>query len=143
MPMFAVYQPTLTDAQIAELNGPNGGWDSKPEFSAYAAVTTGTFNGEDDQLDGIIRRALSYLLFNHVADIKSQFHHDVFQIGNVGPESLITRTNIAPAKSVSVGDIVVSNKTNTAWYCNRMGWNILSPDTLRVLQALANLGVGV
>lgn len=140
---FAVYQPTLTDAQVEALNAA-GSWSAKPEFAAYADVTTGTFRDGDDPVvavEKMVNRAISYFLFNHVAFITAERLEAVWVIGNQRPHEMIEEVGVVPMKSISVGDILVNQATNEAWFCNRRGWTPLPANTLRVLRELSGLGV--
>lgn len=140
---FALYQPTLTDAQVEALNAA-GSWSAQPEFAAYADVTTGTFRDGDDSVvavEKMVNRAISYFLFNHVAFITAEGLEAVWVIGNQRPHKMIEKVGVVPMKSISVGDILVNQATNEAWFCNRMGWTPLPANTLRVLRELSGLGV--
>ena len=136
MTKFAVYQPNLTDIQIAELNGPNGGWNAKPEFRAYADVTSGTFrDDEPKKADLLVRVAVHLGMFVHVSNITADTMPEVYRVGNIGPEAQIERTNLFPMKSVSVGDVIVEQGAQTAWFCDRRGWTQLDAETYQFMMA--------
>tara|TARA_R110000782_G_scaffold239521_1_gene325932 strand:+ start:26 stop:421 length:396 start_codon:yes stop_codon:yes gene_type:complete len=66
---------------------------------------------EDAQsIDKYVSHALEEGFYDHVADIEATDLHDVFRVGNVGPEELITRqpivTEWSPMHSISVGDVI-------------------------------------
>lgn len=126
MTKFRVYQATLTDGQRDELNGPNGGWDSKPEFSTYADLFMGSMGGRDP--DRLVREAARLGLLRHVCDIEAEDVAQTFEIGNIGPEERITRYD--RMTSLSVGNIVVDTSTDTAWFCDMVGWIELFSTTL-------------
>jgi len=56
--------------------------------------------------------------YDHVATIEATGLENVFEIGNIGPESKITR--ILPMHSISVGDIVQSG--GLFWMCEPCGF---------------------
>lgn len=126
MPVFHVYQPTLTNKQVNELNGPNGGWDAKPEFAAYAKLTFGTKTADDVyellNIDGAIG------LYTHVGDIEADGLEQAFLIGNSGLGPMDERiTTYTSMRSVSVGDILVADD-GIPMFCNRLGWTGLKPE---------------
>ena len=60
---------------------------------------------EDAQsIDKYVSHALEEGFYDHVADIEATDLHDVFRVGNVGPEEAITRH--AQMHSISVGDVI-------------------------------------
>jgi hypothetical protein len=126
MARFVVLQTVLSDAQIRELNGPNGGWNAKPEFSAYAAMT---FGGHEDLVDGMVLTASNLKMIQHVATIDATTLREVFDIGNIGPEEAITR--LAPMRSISVGDLVYDIAEGKMWFCNRRGWTQVGEGVVR------------
>lgn len=136
MTVFRVYQQFLTDEQRNELNGPNGGWDSKPEFTAYADLGFGTRIHDLSSADGMVREAAEFGLYRHVADIIADDLHELFFIGNMGPEDdRIRRTNIVPMTSVSVGNVVIDTTTDKAWFCDYVGWVELFDKTKTTIEA--------
>lgn len=121
MPIFRIYQRRLTDAQRADLNGPNDGWDSKPEFSAYADLGFGSGMGMASP-DNRVREAAEFGLLRHTADIAADRLEMVFEISNIGPEDRIRRIEGESMSSVSVGDVAVDTSTGKAWFCDTIGW---------------------
>lgn len=135
---FAVYQPTLTDAQIDELNAA-GSWSAKPEFTAYADVTTGTFRdagGKQEKVNALVAAALAHNLFKHTADVQAESLEAVWSIGNHRPNPRIEETGKFPMKSISVGDILVSSQSGMGYYCDRMGWVQINEAALLALTGL-------
>jgi len=66
---------------------------------------------EDAQsIDKYVSHALEEGFYDHVADIEATDLHDVFRVGNVGPEELITPEEAiarhAQMHSISVGDVL-------------------------------------
>lgn len=133
MKSFFVYQVALTEAQRDELNGPNGGWDSKPEFSAYADMGMGSMG--DVSADAKVREAAEFGLFQHVGNIYADDVTETFEIGNIGPEERIKRFEGRNMTSVSVGNVMVDSWSNEIWMCDNFGWVELSEETRRVLMA--------
>jgi hypothetical protein len=66
----------------------------------------------------IAKNALEKGYYSLVAKIEADDLEQVFEYGNIGPESKIER--LGSMASISVGDIVV-NPTGT-WLCARIGW---------------------
>ena len=60
-----------------------------------------------------------FKFFVHVSDIDAVDLNQVFHIGNVGPEEKISRH--APMRSVSVGDLVVT-EDGSHFMCDNVGW---------------------
>jgi hypothetical protein len=116
MATFQLFQCQLTNRQYNELN--RVGWGGKPEFSAYADMSMGTMGGRT--ADAMVRAAAECGLFRHVADVRADDVTEVFEIGNMGPEENIIRHE--RMNSVSVGNVVVSTETGTAWFCDSIGW---------------------
>lgn len=58
--------------------------------------------------------------WDHVADIEAENIDMVFEIGNIGPESRITRYN--SMRSISVGDIVV-DENGQSMMVDAIGWS--------------------
>ena len=105
---YDLYQIHLTDEQIDEVNANSG---ETPEFyKKYISLT-------------ISPTTLKVLdardMYSKVAVIKADNLEQVFRIGNMGPESAITR--LAGMKSVSVGDVVV-DRYGDAYVCATFGW---------------------
>jgi hypothetical protein len=60
-----------------------------------------------DNIAYIAKGAFDEGLYNHVANISGENLHDVFEIGNIGPEDKISRLD--RMSSVSVGDIIIDS----------------------------------
>lgn len=94
--MFKVHQVTLSDGDCLWVNGL--GWDGaaekSPTIAAYMLAT----------LKRKYQQAFQTGEFKHVATIEANDLEEVFEIGNIGPEHLITRH--APMRSVSAGDVI-------------------------------------
>ena len=141
MPTYRVYQTSLSDTQMNELNGPNGGWSSKPEFTAYADLTFGRSETNDE--DGMVVAAANHDLFYHVADIEAEDLEDVFRISNMCQTShQITRYSNRMT-TLSVGHVVVniSHPNGGASMCASFGWKMLTEATQKILQEKALVSV--
>lgn len=87
--MLKLYQINLSNEEV---NAANRG-EKFAKLTAYRdAMCLGEFTGRE--------------FYDHVADIESTDLDYAFQIGNIGPESKITRH--ARMHSVSVGDVLVT-----------------------------------
>ena len=94
--MFKVHQVTLNDfdAIIIEAHG----WKEAGNFSdKVKAYTLGAMKGDH-------QTSFSLGHHKHVSTIEANDLNAVFDIGNIGPEELITRH--APMHSVSLGDVI-------------------------------------
>lgn len=94
MSKFSVFQFHLSDEDTDLVNAK--GWDASPKLKAYMDARFG-------KLDKSARQ-----YYDHVADIEATSLNQVFDIGNIGPESAISRR--APMSSVSVGDIIMDDQ---------------------------------
>lgn len=141
MPVFRIYQQRLTNDQIEELNGPNGGWSAKPAFTSYADVGMGSMGitfGESSHktIDAMIHRAIDLNIYQHVCDITADDLVQLFTIGNndLGPmdDRITTYTSMT---SIRVGNIVVDITSDiwTAHLCDIRGWYPLSRSNLHAL----------
>ena len=103
---YELYQIHLTDEQIDEVNA-----GKITEFYQKYLETTmsPTFLKVLDARD----------MYSKVAVIKADNLEQIYVIGNIGPESAITR--LARMKSVSVGDVVV-DRYGDAYVCATFGW---------------------
>ena len=105
---YDVYQIQLTNEQIAEINNSK----NQPDFyNKYMSATT---------FPDVEKVMTARDMYSKVAVIKADNLEQVFGIGNMGPESAITR--LAGMKSVSVGDVVV-DRYGAAYVCATFGWN--------------------
>jgi hypothetical protein len=86
-----LFQIALSASDVAQVNKGNS---ELPVYKAYCdASMLGKFPGKG--------------FYAHVADLAVSDLDYAFQVGNIGPESLITR--LAPMHSVSVGDVLEFN----------------------------------
>ena len=105
---YDLYQIHLTDEQIDEVNANTG--KTTEFYQKYLETTMSpTFLKVLDARD----------MYSKVAVIKADNLEQVYAIGNIGPESAITR--LARMKSVSVGDVVVDTYGD-AYVCGSWGW---------------------
>ena len=94
--MFKVHQVTLNDVDAITIEA--HGWREAGNFSEKVkAYTLGAMDGDH-------QKSFSLGQHKHVATIEADDLDEVFDIGNIGPEELITRH--APMHSVSVGDVI-------------------------------------
>lgn len=93
--MFTVYQIHLTDVDADYVNSVGWGvaYDTNPNVRAY-------LDARDEKFDA----AFDSGAYRRVATIDAVDLDDVFRIGNIGPEELITRHG--RMHSVSVGDVI-------------------------------------
>lgn len=91
MAQYKVFQFQLDDADTDLVN--SQGWDASDKLQAYMAVRFGRW------------APVAHKYYDLVAEIEAATLSQVFDIGNIGPESAITRH--APMHSVSVGDVVL------------------------------------
>jgi hypothetical protein len=91
MAQFKVFQFELSNEDEALIN--SKGWDASPKIKAYADSRFGKFT------------PAAIPFYGEVCEIEADTLDQVFDIGNIGPESKITRK--APMHSVSVGDIII------------------------------------
>jgi hypothetical protein len=104
---YDLYQIHLTDEQIDEVNA-----GKNPDFyQKYVGITM-----SPDALNVLDVRDM----YSKVAVIEADNLEQVYAIGNIGPESAITR--LARMKSVSVGDVVV-DRYGAAYVCATFGWS--------------------
>ena len=94
MAQFKVFQFQLNSQDEALVN--KEGWDASPKLQAYMNVRFGKW------------APIAHKYYDLVAEIEAASLDQVFDIGNIGPESAITRR--APMHSVSVGDIIMNEQ---------------------------------
>lgn len=94
MAQFKVFQFQLSDEDTDLVNAK--GWDASPKLKAYMNVRFGKW------------APIAHKYYELVAEIEAVSLAQVFDIGNIGPESAITRR--APMHSVSVGDIIMNEQ---------------------------------
>ncbi len=94
---YTVYQIRYTEDEIAGINA--GVKSMKREIRDDMVMA---FRGE--KMVGLVEKALHENLYTGVAQIEATCLDEVFQVGNIGPESQITR--LSRMASVSVGDLI-------------------------------------
>jgi hypothetical protein len=100
MTSFKVFQIRLSDEDYDKIH--ETGHVSVPKNKARIEIHVATY--EDKDISSLVREAFDRGFYDHVADIEAADLEDVFTVGNVGPEELITRH--APMHSISVGDVI-------------------------------------
>ena len=100
---YTVYQISYTDTDIDAINAgvSNAKYDIKSGMSM-------DFRGE--KTVDLAEKALYENLYTGVAIIEANDLNQVFEIGNIGPETNITRLN--RMSSVSVGDLIEDEDGN-------------------------------
>lgn len=127
---FTVYQPLLTDAQVAEVNAL--GWNGSPMAKAYADVTN-LF--DEHRADALVREAASHGLYRKSFVVEAEDVTQTYAITNGMADGIVER--IGRPKSGSVGDVVVDHGTGLAWLCAPVGWIELFDATKRAVTASA------
>ena len=107
--IFTVWQIQYSDADIEAINA--GETNAKRE-----AKTEMNFDFSGKNISGIADQALTDGLYTHVSDIRAETPEHCFEIGNIGPESAITR--FSRMSSLSVGDIIVDVEGNVMVVAN-------------------------
>jgi hypothetical protein len=74
------------------------------------------------QVAKLAREAMRSGYYTHVSNITAEDVTQVFEVGNIGPESQIER--LGRMSSVSVGN-VVEEPNGTQWVCAAFGWKEL------------------
>lgn len=105
MNIKVLHYKRLTDDERKRLNSSDGGWDSEPRFTRYANVTT---LADHDA----VREALLLNEYESVAIIPTDDLDEAYRLTNhidddwtKNPD--VTYVNVGPARSSSVGDILV------------------------------------
>lgn len=121
---YQILQIQLDAELVAAVNSDSTTAYQQEKWIAYLDCTT----------DASYEKALNLGMFSHVADIEAKHIDQVFEIGNIGPEHLVTRYK--PMHSVSVGNLVV-DADGRMFVCAPVGWDELSPQAVsQVLKAL-------
>ena len=102
---FAVHQIRITKAQMDLIN--KEGFDAVPAKKAHLDMDM-DFAGT--KIGSLAADALDAGYYTHVANIEADNLNQVFEIGNIGPETNITRLN--RMSSVSVGDLIEDEDGN-------------------------------
>lgn len=93
MQKYKIFQIVITREEGNEINSMENPRENHPKYKSY----THAMFRELDQIDP--------QYYEHVATIYAKDLHEVFEIGNIGPEHAIDR--IGRMHSISVGDIIV------------------------------------
>ena len=102
---YAIYQIQLTDAQRKAVNESQD-FDTVPAFAAKNKMNM-DFAGH--KIGGLAYDAFVVNNFyTHVANIEAASANEVFETGNIGPESNIER--LGRMSSISVGDVIVDEE---------------------------------
>ena len=102
---YAIYQIRLTDAQIDRINETQS-FESVPAKKAKIDMEM-DFAGH--KIGGLAYDAFVVNNFyTHVANIEAASANEVFETGNIGPESNIER--LGRMSSISVGDVIVDEE---------------------------------
>jgi hypothetical protein len=107
--IFTVWQIQYSDADITAINA----GETVPAFEARNKMNL-DFDGH--KMGGLADQALTDGLYTHVSDIRAETPNQCFEIGNIGPESAITR--FSRMSSLSVGDIIVDVEGNVMVVAN-------------------------
>lgn len=107
MTKFAIYQIQLTEAEVDLINQ-TGDFNSVPKQKAKLDMGL-DFSG--NKIGGMADEAMAKGYYTHVANIEATDFNEVFEIGNIGPETSIER--LTRMSSVSVGDVIVDEEGNT------------------------------
>jgi len=107
--IFTVWQIQYSEADIAAINAdqPNAKRKARTEMN---------FDFAGKNISRIADQALTDGLYTHVSDIRAETPEHCFEIGNIGPESAITR--FSRMSSLSVGDIIVDAEGNVMVVAN-------------------------
>tara|TARA_R110001632_G_scaffold194981_2_gene316498 strand:+ start:395 stop:805 length:411 start_codon:yes stop_codon:yes gene_type:complete len=111
--IFTVWQIQYSDAERKAIN------TDCPDATAWAkykAKMDMTMDFSGGNISDIADKALADGLYTHVSDIRAETPEDCFEIGNIGPESAVTR--FSRMSSLSVGDIIVDVHDNVMVVAN-------------------------
>ena len=100
---YTVYQIRYTDADVDAINA--GAFNPKREIKSDMSMD---FSGK--KTASLAEKALYEGLYTAVSRIEAEDLNQVFEIGNIGPESQITR--LGRMASVSVGDLIEDEDGN-------------------------------
>ncbi len=114
MQKFKLYQIHTTKEEDDLINAK--GHDAVEKHFMHINMT---FN---DNVDLLAKEALDKDYYSNVSNITARSLEDVFQVGNVGPESQIERFANTDMYSVSVGDIVEDKETKRKFVVATMGF---------------------
>ena len=100
---YTVYQIRYTEDEIAGIN--SGMKSMKRDIKTDMA-----FDFQGEKMVDLVEKALYENLYTGVAQIEATCLDEVFQVGNIGPESQITR--LGRMASISVGDLIEDEDGN-------------------------------
>lgn len=100
---YTVYQISYTKDEIEGIN--SGMKSMKRDIKTDMA-----FDFQGEKMVDLVEKALYENLYTGVAQIEATSLDEVFQVGNIGPESQITR--LGRMSSVSVGDLIEDEDGN-------------------------------
>jgi hypothetical protein len=127
-----VFQVQITDAMADEVNAA-GCWSKVAWGNTYLKLTMGVEAA--DELVALLKKALGYGLVTETRIIASDDLDEVFAIGNgYGDES--KETVLVPAKSLSVGDILIKNSEvdgGTGYVVASFGFDELGADVTKMV----------
>ena len=100
---YAVYQIQLTNAEVDLINtkGPTA-------VPSYVAKLNMSMDFAGGKIGGLAYDAFEAGYYTYVANIEAKDPNQVFEIGNMGPESKIERLN--RMSSLSVGDVIIDEE---------------------------------
>ena len=95
---YAIWQNLLSDQQVDQVN-------AGIKVAAFENKCAITRDFKDHRIGSNAYHGVMKGFYQHVADIEATSPEHVFHIGNIGPESAITR--FSRMSSLSVGDVIV------------------------------------
>jgi len=128
---FRVYQIMIDDAKHTEVN--EKGWDGVEWGKSYTNLTFGSTKEKDPWI--MILAGIHHDLIRHTRTIETDDIDEVFSIGN-GHGDLSLQTVHGPAKSISVGDILVDTETHVGHMVDNFGFIGISPQNIRKMETI-------
>lgn len=98
--IYQVYQIHLTDEEVDLINSTRN-HDAVPANTLKREMTFSEYN-----IGVHASEAWDKGYYTHVANITAEDYHQVFEIGNIGPEQNIER--MTRMHSVSIGDVIIA-----------------------------------
>jgi hypothetical protein len=118
-----VFQVEISDAMAEQVNAA-GCWSKVSWGKTYLGLTMG-FLEDTVELERMLWEAVNLGMVKLTRIIRTDSLNEAFAIGNgMGDES--KQTVLEDAKSVSVGDVMVSESDGMAWSVARFGFTKLS-----------------
>jgi hypothetical protein len=121
MRLTVMHIKRFTDAEVARLNGPDGGWDSEPRFSRYADAT---MNADE----AAIRAVWEAGEYDVIADLEVAGLEDAFRASNsfdrnwTENEEVTSYSGDGKERSTSVGDILANPDTGEYYFVAPFGF---------------------